>query len=173
MLFKRKPKEEASHEGRSPPGRGNLSAVDEAYAALRDGLGLYHLWYLDMRLREELARAARADGVFSLAAWRPRLLPGEAFPDEVAAQAAQFITQSLRSYDIIARIDEHRFAAVLLDAGYEAASTVAFRLKGDLQVRVPSIGKWQAGVASFGRDGVDGDALIQAALRRLDEDARG
>ena len=173
MLFKRKPKEEASHEGRSPPGRGNLSAVDEAYAALRDGLGLYHLWYLDMRLREELARAARADGVFSLASWRPRLLPGEPFPDEIVQQSAQLIAKSLRSYDVIARIDDQRFVAVLFDAGYEASSTVAFRLKGDLQVRVPSIGKWQAGVASFGRDGVDGEASIQAALRRLDEDARG
>src|SRR3989304_9869962 len=111
MLFKRKPKEEAPHEGRAPPGGGNLSAVDEAYAALRDDLGLYHLWYLDMRLREELARAARADGVFSLAAWRPRLLPGEAFPDEVVAQAAQLIAKSLRSYDVIARIDDQRFVA--------------------------------------------------------------
>ena len=86
---------------------------------------------------------------------------------------AQLIAKSLRAYDIIARIDEHRFVAILFDAGYDAASTVAFRLKGDLQVRVPSVGKWQAGVATFGRDGVHGDALIQAALRRLDEDARG
>ncbi len=32
-------------------------------------------------------------------------------------------------------------------------------------------GKWQAGVATFREDALDGDALIQTTLRRLDEDA--
>jgi GGDEF domain-containing protein len=88
------------------------------------------------------------------------------------ACAAAFIEKRLRTYDVLARIDEERFAALLLDAEYQTASTVAFRIKADLQTRLPSAGRWQAGVATFGRDGVDGDALIQAMFRRLEEDAR-
>jgi PleD family two-component response regulator len=101
-----------------------------------------------------------------------RLLPGETANPEVLGRCAALITKSLRSYDIPARIDNERFAALLLDADYHNAATVAFRIKGDLQLRVPAAGKWQAGVATFRRDGVDADSLIQAALRRLEEDAR-
>jgi hypothetical protein len=167
MLFRRK----ARDEGRAEPSPA-LVAGDEASAALRDQLGLHHLWYLELRLREELARASRAGGVFSLASWRPRLLPDEAFPLELLRQSAELIAASLRAYDVVARTDELRFAAILLDAGYEDAATVAFRVKAHLQVRIAGGPKWQAGVATFGRDGVDGDALIQTALRRLEEDAR-
>jgi hypothetical protein len=171
MLFKRKAKDEPAAEGRGPPG-GQPRSVDEAYQALRTELGLNHLWYLELRLSEELARASRVDGVFSLCAWRPRLLPGEPLPPDVIGLAAQIIQQNLRNYDIVARIDEHRLVGLLLDARYEDATTVAFRIKGDLQVRVPAIGKWQAGIATFGRDGSQGDVLIQTVLRRLEEDAR-
>jgi hypothetical protein len=165
MLFKRKAKEEAALEERPPPGDGaNL---------LRDALGLHHLWYLDSRLREELVRASRANTVFSIAAWRPRLLPGEELPNEHLKRVAELIAKSLRSYDLVSRVDEVRFVAILFDASYEAASTVAFRIKGELQVRVPTSGKWQAGVATFGRDGVDGETLIQTTLRRLEDEARG
>jgi GGDEF domain-containing protein len=86
-------------------------------------------------------------------------------------QAADFIVSSLRAYDIVARADVDRIAAILFDAGYEVATTVAFRIKGDLQRRQPSAGRWLAAVAAFGRDGVDGDTLIQTIFRRLDADA--
>jgi hypothetical protein len=142
-------------------------------AALRDELGLHQLWYLELRLGDELARSSRAGHVFSLAAWQLRLLPGESPDPEVLAKAAALMRASLRSYDVVARIDDERFVAILLDASFHSASTVAYRIKGDLQMRVPSAGRWQAGIATFQQDGVDGNALIQAALRRLSEDARG
>lgn len=168
MLFKKKPRDEPGPVDRAP-----LSAVDEAYVTLHTELGLHHLWYLELRLKEELARAARTDGVFSLAAWHPRLLPGEPVRPEMIMQAGQIISKSLRSYDITARLDDDRLIAILLDAAHEDSTTVAFRIKSDLQLRISGAGKWQAGVATFGRDGVDGDGLIQAVLRRLEEDARG
>lgn len=167
MFFKRQ--KDAPEEERSPP-KG--SGVADPTQALRDESGLHHLWYLELRLKEELARAARINSVFSLACWHLKLLPGEAPSPTLLQQAADLIAGSLRSYDILARLDEQRFAAILFDAQYEAAATVAFRIKGDLQVRVPSAGRWQAGVAAFPRDAVDGDGLIQAAFRRLGEDAR-
>jgi GGDEF domain-containing protein len=168
MLFKRKPREGDAEGG--PNASGPPPGGPEA--ALRDELGLHHLWYLELRLREELARASRANGMFSLAAWKLRLLPGEAPSDDYLRQAAAFITSQLRTYDLVARIDAERFVAILLDAGHEDANNVAFRIKGDLQIKLPSAGRWQAGVATFSRDGVDGDSLIQATFRRLEGDAR-
>jgi len=166
MLFKRKAKEEASLEG------GARDPTPEGAALLHDEFGLHQLWYLEVRLKEELARAARADGIFSIACWRLRLLPGEEPDPELLRQAAQLIGGRLRTYDVCARIDNERFVALLLEADHNNASTVAFRLKADLQVQITASGRWQAGVATFPRDGVDGDTLIQAAFRRLDEDAR-
>lgn len=161
-MFKRR-EQEPDPEPSPPP---------QSDAVLRDELGVHPLWYLEMRLKEELARASRTNGVFSFACWQLKLLPGERPSDDLLKQAADFIMESLRTYDILARIDEYRFAALLPDAQYEAASTVAFRIKGDLQVRVHSAGRWQAGVAAFPRDAVDADGLIQASFRRLGDDAR-
>lgn len=173
MFFRSKSRREAASEGRAAAVEPRQPPSDDPQGVLRDELGLYHLWYLELRLREELVRAARINSVFSLAAWRLRLLPGEEPDPELTRQVAEFLVSKLRSYDIAARIDSHRFVAILFDADHPNATTVAFRLKADIQARIPSVGRWQGGVSTFGRDGVNGDALIQAALRRLEEDARG
>jgi GGDEF domain-containing protein len=167
MFFKRRDKQEALGGERPPPGSGGDPSL-----VLRDDLGVYQLWFLEMRLSEELARAARVNSVFSLACWQLKLLPGETPSPNLLQQAAEHISGSLRAYDIVSRLDDERFVAILLDAPFEAASTVAFRIKGDLQVRVAAAGRWQAGIAAFPRDAVDADGLIQAAFRRLGEDAR-
>jgi hypothetical protein len=166
MLFKRR----ARDDPHSPPEEASPSpATPGGAAALRDELGLHQPWYLDLRLKEELARAARADRVFSLATWEPRLLPGDTPDPEIIAKAARLIASKLRSYDLVGRIADQRIAALLLDADYHHASTVAYRIKADIQVEIPGAGKWKAGTATFGRDGVDGDSLIQVALRRMDD----
>ncbi len=177
MVFRRKPKEERPVEvAPSAPGSFAEPATPDppkgAEAALFGELGMHQLWYLERRLKEELARASRVNGIFSLACWRLRTLPGESMSDELALKAAQLIAGRLRTYDICARIDEERFAAILFDAEAGAVSTVAFRIKADLQMQAQAAGRWQAGVATFPTDGVDGDGLIQAAFRRLEEDAR-
>jgi hypothetical protein len=173
MFFRSKSRKEADSEDRAAPAEPGQPSSNDPQGALRDELGLYHLWYMELRMREELVRAARINSVFSLAAWRLRLLPGEEPQPELLRQVAEFLVSRLRSYDIAARIDSQRFVAILFDADYPSATTVAFRLKADIQTQIPSVGRWQGGVATFGRDGVNGDALIQAALRRLEEDAQG
>jgi GGDEF domain-containing protein len=169
-MFKRRPRDDdgLADSGRSPPGEASGAPQD----VLRDELGIYHIWFLEQRLKEELARSARSQTIFSLGVWHLRLLPGEKPDPELLRNAAALIRSSLRSYDVPARIDEQRFAALLCDAEYEGACTVTFRIKGELQIRVPSVARWRAGVATFPRDGVDADSLIQAALRRVDDDAR-
>lgn len=169
MLFKRKGKQEPSAE---PQHADAAKARDDPTAVLRDELGFHHLWYLDLRLGEEQARATRSEGVFSLVGWRLRLLPGESLRPDILMRAGEVITATLRTYDIVARIDEERIAALLLDADYHNAATVAYRIKVDIQTKLPSSGRWQAGVATFGRDGVDADGLIHTMFRRLEEDAQ-
>jgi hypothetical protein len=169
MLFKRKGKQEPSG---GPAADAGGKAGDDPTAVLRDELGFHHLWYLDLRLGEEQARATRSEGVFSLVGWRLRLLPGETLRPEILLRAAEVITATVRAYDIVARIDEERIAALLLDADYRNAATVAYRVKVDIQAKLPSSGRWQAGVATFGKDGVDADGLIHTMFRRLEEDAQ-
>ncbi len=167
MLFKRKPREAA------PPAAADVpKQAAEGAAILRDELGLSHLWYLELRLKEELARAARGGTIFSIATWEPRLLPGDEPNPEIMRRAAGLIAGKLRSSDLVARTDDGRYFGVLLDADYQHASTVAYRIKADIQVLIPGAGKWRAGIATYGRDGVDVDALIQVALRRMDDDAQ-
>jgi hypothetical protein len=172
MLFKRKPREEGSSGETLPAEQSGGKARVDPTAVLRDELGFHQLWYLDLRLGEEQGRATRSEGVFSLCGWRLRLLPGETLRPDVLALAADLIVKSLRTYDIVARIDEELLAALLVDADHRNAATVAYRIKADLQTKLPSSGRWQAGVASFGRDGVDADGLINTMFRRLEDDAQ-
>jgi hypothetical protein len=167
MLFKRRPREGDEPAATDAP-KGERAAGS---AVLRDELGLAQPWYLDMRYKEELARASRGAVIFSIAAWSPRLL-GDDDPDpQIMARVAKLIAGKLRSYDVACRIDERRFLALLLDADYHHASTVAYRLKADIQVQIPGAGKWRAGASTYGRDGVDADGLMQVTLRRLEEDS--
>ena len=177
MVFRRKPKEErpadiAPAELGGPSTASGPTPSNGAESALFDELGMHQLWYLERRLKDELTRAARVNSIFSLACWRLRLLPGESMNDEQVRKAASLISGRLRSYDIFARLDEERFAAILYDAEPQSANTVAFRIKSDMQMQIQSAGRWQAGVSTFPIDGIDGDSLIQAAFRRLEEDAR-
>ena len=166
MLFKRRPREE------EPPAAADVpKQAADSPTVLQDELGLCPLWYLELRLKEELTRAARGATIFSVAAWEPRLLPGDEPDPGIMARAAGFIAGKLRSYDLVSRTDERRYVALLLDADYHHASTVAYRLKADIQVLIPGAGKWRAGVATYGRDGVDVDGLIQVTMRRLEDDA--
>jgi hypothetical protein len=166
MLFKRRPRDGSEAAPDTTPPKSGKGELD-----LRDELGMHQLWYLDMRLKEELARASRSGAVFSLATWEPRMLPGDVMDPQVLTACAKLIVGKLRTYDLTAQIGDNRFAAVLLDADNHEASTVVFRIKADMQVQVPGGGKWKAGVATYGRDGADADSLIQVALRRMDEAA--
>lgn len=169
MFLKRRPKEEKA-PAESDFGDDAKTASDPA-AVLRDELGLHHLWYLELRLQHELARANRSESVFSLVAIELRLLPGEVAGPNLLSRCAAAMAKRFRVYDVVACIDGQRFVAVLLGAPFDQASTVAQRVKSQLQLVGQSAGRWQAGVATYGTDGRDADSLIQAALQRLEEDS--
>ena len=159
--------------GRSKNVDESVPAQDEAPEAvlLDRSSGLYQGWYFERRLREEVARCARYDRAFAVAAWEMQLLPEEALPDEVVARVTAIIQRKLRSTDLVARMERARFMAVLVETPAELARALAYRLKSDLEVGVHSgKGPWKAGYAAFPQDGVEASALLQTAMRRLKED---
>jgi hypothetical protein len=141
-------------------------------AALRDPLGLHYQWYLDVRLREEITRAEITKADCSIVAWQLGLIPGEMIDEDQARRAGEIIAKALRSYDILARTDERRFFAIIFDANFESASSVAHRVCLELQFATSQMGRWKAGVASFGRDGLNGEELIEKALSRIEKGSR-
>jgi GGDEF domain-containing protein len=145
---------------------------DDPDHVLFDEAGLHHRWYLERRLREEVARAGRTKNMFSLAVWQLKLLPTQSLDADLLNQAVPAILKSLRWYDVAARIDSQRLAALFLDTGHERVAAIAYRIKCDLQVRLPSAGKLQLGTATYRRDGTDIDTLLQAAEHSLEADAR-
>ena len=145
---------------------------DDPDHVLFDATGLHHRWYLERRLREEAARAGRTKNVFSLAVWHLKLLPNQSLDANLLDDAVPAILKSLRWYDVAARIDAQRLAALFLDTDYERVAAIAYRIKCDLQVRLPSAGKLQLGTATYGRDGKDVDSILQAAEHSLETDAR-
>jgi hypothetical protein len=163
-MFKRKSKqtEQATTTHEEPAGD----------AALRDGLGLHQSWYLDLRLREEIARSELTKADCSLVVWQLGVLPGEAIEEDQARRAGEIIARALRSYDILCRTDERRFFAIIFDANFESASSVAHRICLELQFATSQMGRWKAGVASFGRDAPNGEELIEKALSRVEKTAR-
>jgi diguanylate cyclase (GGDEF)-like protein len=132
--------------------------------------GLYQTWYLERRAEEELARCARYGRPLTLVLFEPQLFPGEVLADEVIASAGKAIAAGVRRADLAGRLDETRFAALLIEVDYNLARIVAHRLKVDLGQRARTGGgRWRASLAAFPDDGVDIDALLQVAGRRLTE----
>ncbi len=162
MLFKK-----TSKDAEAAAAAGQAAAAPDA--AIRDELGLHRRWYFTMRLAEEMNRASRKDRSLAVAVWEIRLLPGESPSPEAIHQTASLLVNRLRSYDLVLRLDGGRFLAMLLDVSREEAMTAAFRLKADLSLAIRD-GKWRAGVAAFPGDAVDPDALVNTAIRRLEED---
>ena len=171
-MLKRKPKEEISPTELGQAAHPVAKPADAPETALLDETGLYQRWYFERRLREETARAGRSGVPFSLATWQLRTFQAEPGNPDLWGRAASAILENLRWYDVAARIDARHFAAIVFDADHDRAAAIAYRTKCELQVRLPSHGKWQVGVATFGRDGQDADALMQAALRSLEQDLR-
>jgi hypothetical protein len=141
-------------------------------AAIRDELGLHQRWYFVMRLAEELERASRRSRALSIVAWDYRLLPGEEVPLAFVRRAAEELAERVRAYDVVFRLDDCRFVALLPDADGTEARTAAFRIKADLCVAIPGPGKWRAAVAAYPVDGTDADTLVLTAIERLDEDGK-
>ena len=94
-MFRRRSRQEGDFQEKPPDEQLPGAGKGRPEAVLRDELGLHHLWYLELRLQEEIARASRAAGVFSVCGWRLRLLPGERLGPEHGREAVELATRTL------------------------------------------------------------------------------
>lgn len=159
--------------GRSrEPGEAAHTRDGDAESILLDKTsGLYALWYFRHRLGEEVARCSRYGRPLALVVCELNLLPGESVADETIQRVGEVIRSGIRQTDLATCLDRSNFAALLVEARPTVAATIAHRLKSELTLRVRSHrGPWKSGTAAFPDDGVDAEAILQVAQRRLRED---
>lgn len=84
--------------------------------------------YFARRLNEEMARARRGRGEFSLALFTIRPEPAEA-PEAACARGLPAILTGVRDTDCVARVGLDTIAVLLLDSSDEASRTAAIRLR--------------------------------------------
>ena len=94
--------------------------------------------------------------------------------DEVLKQAAEMVRARLRAGDVVARYGGDEFIVILPDTDQEEAARLAQRLRPRAAVRTMiadgrkvGIPSWSAGIAVWGDDGTEVDALLQASEERL------
>ncbi len=139
--------------------------------------------FLEEFAREE-ARAARGGPAFSLAIFDLDRFKqvndryGHPVGDQVLKSFAEVLRATVRPYDIVGRYGGEEFALLMPQTGKETAARVAERVRHELEARGVTVGAKRievtasAGVASYGVDGADWDALLSAADNALYEAKR-
>lgn len=158
---------------------GRLQGRLERLAATDPLTGLRNRRSLRAEFEREAARTRRGAGVFSAAMFdldhfkRVNDRHGHAAGDHVLREFARLLNASVRGLDIVARVGGEEFLVLMPGTTKAAARGVAERilrataaataswLGGDVRVTV------SAGVATFGEDGSDFDALMESADRAL------
>ncbi|KKM12469.1 hypothetical protein SY88_03465 [Clostridiales bacterium PH28_bin88] len=146
--------------------------------AWRDELTrVYNRRYLHRRLEEEVARAQRSNGRFSLAMIDIDLFKnvndsfGHRVGDEVLRFLVARMTETLRVADVICRYGGEEFVVILPDTPLPEGHLALERLRQAVQaeplelpgspMRIPFT--ISAGVAGFPEDGCTGEELLDAA----------
>ncbi len=130
-----------------------------------ENTGLYHAWYLEMRLEEEATRCDRYGLEMALIVLRagqvdlPQLSSGEW--GSLAASVARSAARTVRTVDMTAALGPMEFAVCLVHAGHETALAVTRRLLEELSGLECSVG-----VVVYPSDCDDVSELVQ--LARLD-----
>lgn len=142
------------------------------YDSLTD---LYNRGTFLAEFEREVSRSARGGPAFSLAIFdldRFKLLNdryGHPVGDRVLKAFADALRASIRKHDVVGRYGGEEFALLMPQTGKETALRVADRVRQELETRGVSVdGKRievtvSAGIASYGLDGQDWDALLTAA----------
>ena len=142
------------------------------YDSLTD---LYNRGTFLAEFEREVSRSARGGPAFSLAIFdldRFKLLNdryGHPVGDRVLKAFAEALRASIRKHDVVGRYGGEEFALLMPQTGKETAVRVADRVRRELEARGVSLdGKRiemtvSGGIASYGLDGQDWDALLTAA----------
>lgn len=152
------------------------AAIDKAklwQMAFTDALtGLYDRRYFKMKLHDELQRAKRYNRPFSIVMAdldnfkTVNDSAGHAEGDKVLIQAANYLRESIREVDLIARYGGDEFVLFLPEMGKEAAYSLSERLrknvsqveaKGSLTITI------SLGIATYPADGESAEDLMNKA----------
>jgi diguanylate cyclase (GGDEF)-like protein len=143
--------------------------------------GLYNRGTFLAEFEREVSRSARGGPAFSLAIFdldRFKLLNdryGHPVGDRVLKAFADALRASIRKHDVVGRYGGEEFALLMPQTGKDTAVRVAERVRRELEARGVSVDGTRVevsvsgGIASYGIDGQDWDALLTAADHALYE----
>ncbi len=147
-----------------------------AAAALRDPLtGLGNRRMFDTHLQAALGRAQRYGNPFSVMLVEVNLPggtndgPRSAGNERIVKFVGTVLAGSLRSADILARLNEITFGVVMAETEYEGAQLAWARLRDDVLAAWPEHRAWSlsGGTAGYGVDIGSVESLLSDADRRL------
>ena len=154
--------------------------VERAHAlselALLDALTLLHnRRFMNDRLEQELARAARAGKAFSIALLdldgfrRVNEGHGHAVGDRVLVAFARALRNDLRAYDVPCRLGGDEFVVLFPDCDRAGADAALDKLRRRATWALPGLPEitFSAGVAAFPEDGAVWTELLDTADRRM------
>lgn len=152
------------------------------HSARYDSLtGLYNRGTFLAEFEREVSRSARGGPAFSLAIFDLDQFKqindryGHPVGDRVLKAFADALPGSIRKHDVVGRIGGEEFALLMPQTGKVTAVRVAERVRRELEAQGVAVdGKRievtvSAGIASYGIDGLDWDALLTAADNALYE----
>lgn len=155
------------------------------YSAHYDSLtGIYNRGTFLAEFEREVSRSGRGGAAFSLAIFdldRFKQLNdryGHPAGDQVLKAFADVLRSSIRKHDTVGRYGGEEFALLMPQTGMDTAVRVAERIRRALETRGVSVEVGRidvtvsGGVATFGIDGDDWDALLSAADTALYEAKR-
>lgn len=137
--------------------------------------GLYNRGTFLAEFEREVSRSARGGAAFSLAIFDLDQFKqindryGHPVGDRVLKAFADALPASIRKHDVVGRYGGEEFALLMPQTGKETAVRVAERVRRELEARGVAVeGKRievtvSGGIASYGIDGQDWDALLTAA----------
>jgi diguanylate cyclase (GGDEF)-like protein len=143
--------------------------------------GLYNRGTFLAEFEREVSRSARGGPTFSLAIFDLDQFKqindryGHPVGDRVLKAFADALPASIRKHDVVGRYGGEEFALLMPQTGKETAVRVAERVRRELEARGVAVdGKRievtvSGGIASYGIDGQDWDALLTAADNALYE----
>ena len=157
--------------------RSRESAVVELYRRTEVGKrlaiydqasGLFHHWYLELRLDGEIRRCQRYDLPLAVIAVKVEYPDGELSPaaqEQLNADLALHVARTVRDVDIPAGLGELEYAVFLPQSDRAGAEATAARLRD-------ALGEYSTatGIALYPEDGCEGRLLLEHA-RRLAQSA--
>jgi diguanylate cyclase (GGDEF)-like protein len=156
--------------------------VSDVLGPLRDRqTGVFNSQYFTARLEEEVRRSERyihdaTVAMFEVDSSFDRGSRGQA---ELMRAVARVLRRNSRASDVLARLDDSRFAMLLPETGYEVAEHITGRLRTRLKEYLSGLGEEYgragigSGLATYPQDAGEVTRLIEQAAGSMRREATG